>query len=268
MSQVYEIQYEVDGEGLIAYQNVASENPAFQARLGDYYHFSAGENKKALLHYRKGHKLLPDELYFVEKITEVAYYLSDYSTASSFYKKLQKHRPLTNSEMRQAAWASQSAKKYYMAIAYWEMLTQNFPTDTNILVNLGFCYGKIDNSEKALECSKKAYNINPHDYVAMLNIGFRYWVLGDLPNARFFTEKALKGYANYSYALMNLGHINWCEGDEEKADDYYYRSMKATNNKREFERLMRDDSKYIGLYHISLDTFEDKLQKILAMSIA
>jgi tetratricopeptide (TPR) repeat protein len=101
----------------------------------------------------------------------------------------------------------------------------------------------------------------------MLNIGFRYWVLGDLVNARLFTEKALKGYANYSYALMNLGHICWCEGDGEKAEDYYYRSLKAINNKHEFERLMRDDSKYIGIYHISLEMFETKLQKILVMSI-
>jgi tetratricopeptide (TPR) repeat protein len=167
MSQVYEILHEIDGEGLIAYQNVVSENPTFHARLGDYYHFSAGENEKALFHYKKGHKLLPNEPFFIEKIAIIASYIDLFSTASDFYKKLEKHRSLSQPEMRQAAWASQSAKKYPRAIRYWEELTQIAPLDTNILVNLGFCYGKIDNSEKALECSKKAYNINPHDYVVV-----------------------------------------------------------------------------------------------------
>jgi tetratricopeptide (TPR) repeat protein len=123
-------------------------------------------------------------------------------------------------------------------------------------VNLGYCYGKIENSEKALEYSFRAKALSPMDKTALLNIGFRYWVMKDLHNARKYTELSLKSLPDYDYALMNMGHIYWCEGDKIKAMEYYQKSIKSFRNINQFDLLMEDDAKYIPQFGITLEEYD------------
>lgn len=262
MSQIKEATEE-EYHALFVYTNLMQENPAWLYCWGLHL-LENGQYKQAMRCFKKGHKLVPTEGHFVERIAHFSYFYNEFHRSATFYAKLAKIRPLSLDEKRKAAWAAQSSQKYKQATQYYEDLVLVYPTDTNIWVNMGFSYGKLDMSDKALACSIKAHDINPHDYVAMLNIGFRYWVLQDLVQARIFTEKALKGYSDYSYALMNLGHINWCEGNENKAIEYYRKSRQVMNNDKSFQKLMREDSKYITAYGITIEQFEEKLAIALA----
>lgn len=261
MSQIIEATAQ-DYEGLPAYEGILPTHAHLQYSLGIY--FSRKNSTKALKHFKKCTKLQPQNIDCLLRIADIYYYQNEYKSAHEFYKKITKYRSLSEDELRMASWAAQKAEKYAEAIAHYDLLLQIQPNATNLLINQGFCYGKLHQSEKSLECSLKAYSLNPHDYIALLNIGFRYWALQDLKQARSFTEKSLRASQDYSFALMNMGHICWCEGNLEEAKNYYARSRKVMRKDQEFAKLMRDDARYIVPYGIKMEDFEEVLAEILA----
>lgn len=262
MSQITEAPRETY-HSLIPYADKPIKNATLHYCLGIYYNDNHYNTKQALKHFLKSHGLDAQNEGCIILIAALYYQIANYKQSNIFFGKLAKIRELENKELRMASWAAQKADDYKTAVAHYAILLQSYPNETNLLINQGYCFGKLHLSEKSLECSLKAYNINPNDYIALLNIGFRYWVLQDLVQARFFTEKSLRASYDYSLALMNMGHICWCEGNLDEAKSYYRRSRKTMHKDKDFKKLMLDDAQYIVPYGIQMNTFEQVLVEVM-----
>jgi tetratricopeptide (TPR) repeat protein len=226
------------------------------AQIGGY-HLLNYNLSLALRFFKKVEKIEKDNVLNWYDLARTYYRLDQFKQAAKYYIKAENHHSYFDDDYEEMAWSCQKAGFYKIAIRIYGILLISNPSNTNFLINMGYCLGKVEENEKAIEYTLKAQKINPRDKTALLNIGFRYWVLKDIPNARKYTELSLKIDPMYGYALMNMGHIYWAEGDKSTALDYYKQSVQAFADVKLFNTLFLEDSKYIVYYQVPSDEYEE-----------
>lgn len=117
-------------------------------------------------------------------------------------------------EMGMAAF---SEKRYYDAIYYLRRVLKNRPEDVNVINTLGLAYGRIGNTDMALEMFRKAVTINPGYKVAWNNMGNVYARMENYDEAMRCYRKALQIDPNYEDALLNMGYVMIRRGDYSEA---------------------------------------------------
>jgi len=98
-------------------------------------------------------------------------------------------------------------KRYYDAIYYLRRVLKTKPEDIEIINMLGLSYGRIGNTDMALEMFKKAISLNPRYKLAWNNMGNIYARMEDYDKAISCYREALKIDPNYEDALLNMGYV-------------------------------------------------------------
>jgi tetratricopeptide (TPR) repeat protein len=86
--------------------------------------------------------------------------------------------------------------KHNESIAYFDTISQQYPTDSALFANygyflyLGYLSGKKDNLRAAIEKTEQAFKLDPESYAAANNLGFFYYEDEEYQRALAFWEKA------------------------------------------------------------------------------
>ena len=231
------------------------------AELGRYYFHT--DHRKSLNYLSQALEMAAEEDGEIYLIIATLYYnQKKYKQATEYFKKAENIAQFSDSQLHTAAWSFQEIDAFQDAVYYYERFLSLCPDNVDAWVNLGYCYGHLDFSEKALECSLQAVQLSPKHEVALLNTGFHYWIKQNLSQAQKYTETLLRINPSNDYALMNMGHIHLCMQNEVKSLEYYRRSVKLFKDIKQFEFLFEDDYKYMESYEISRESYfkiKDKL---------
>jgi tetratricopeptide (TPR) repeat protein len=108
--------------------------------------------------------------------------------------------------------------KHDEAIRYFENIAQQFPTDSSLFLNYGYCLyleylaGNSNRLDEAIEETEQGMKQNPASYAAANNLGFFYYDKGNYLKALGYWEKAepLRGddadaLAGRALALFKVG---------------------------------------------------------------
>lgn len=86
-------------------------------------------------------------------------------------------------------------EQYDKAIKYYEK-SLHITQDNEAFCNLGVCYYNKSDYINAINCFKKAVEINPYDHISYYNMGNAYYSLGDAENAERYYSIAKDVYSN------------------------------------------------------------------------
>ncbi len=98
-------------------------------------------------------------------------------------------------------------KRYYDSIYLLRRALKSNPRDVNVLNTLGLAYGRIGNSEMAIEMFKKVVGLKPDYKFAWNNMGNVYARMENYDKAIECYKKALEIDPNYDDAMLNLGYV-------------------------------------------------------------
>ncbi len=100
-----------------------------------------------------------------------------------------------------------SDRRYYDAIYYLRRVLKQRPNDVNVMNTLGLAYGRIGNTDMAIEMFRRALSINPNYKVAWNNLGNVYARMEDYDEAMKCYRRALQIDPDYEDALLNMGYV-------------------------------------------------------------
>ncbi len=101
-------------------------------------------------------------------------------------------------------YAMQLLRKYRDAILNYEKANEINPTFLSYN-NMGNCYVKLKQFDKALQCFEQASALDPESFWVLNNIGNSYYNQKNFAKASEYFQKALKLNPRYTLALYNLG---------------------------------------------------------------
>ena len=122
------------------------------------------------------------------------------------------------------------AGKYDMAVQAYTNLLDDFPTKEIIYNNLASAYDRLNNTKKAIECFRRAIEINDRYAPAHLNIGRVYTDILESNLAKKHLYRALELEPNNVNALINIGRLFDNLGDMKKAKQYFERAINLEPN--------------------------------------
>lgn len=243
------------------YSSVLPEHHHLFSKIAHLYN-EQYNYEEAIKYGQKAYQLAPKNIKILLTLATAHDANGNKKRAAFFFEKyIDSDVEHDENSLSKAAWCLQEVQKYRKAIKCYKRLLEvqqsyNFYT-SSIYLNLGYCYGRLEENEKAIECSEKALQLTPNDATALLNIGFRYWVMQDLRLAEEYTQRCLDTSSEYDFALMNMGHIWLCQNKYEEALDIYKHSLRAFNNLEKFLYYYEDDRKYFEPYHITNEEYSN-----------
>jgi ribosomal protein S12 methylthiotransferase accessory factor len=95
-------------------------------------------------------------------------------------------------------------QKYREALAVLEKGAGCDPERTDIFNLMGYCRFKLKDHQQAIECFRKAIDLNPNSAIDYANIASNYRELGNIEKAIEYYQLALKLDSSIDFALENL----------------------------------------------------------------
>ncbi len=125
----------------------------------------------------------------IAKELEAKGYTIRFDSGGNYYEVA--HRPRKAGEMSQGAqagfdrgWALWQLGDREKAMSTWESNVRQFPTHRDSWYNLGLAYARGDQFQRAIECLKKAIEIDPSDGQAWWYLGYTYRLAADKASSR------------------------------------------------------------------------------------
>ena len=103
-------------------------------------------------------------------------------------------------------------------------LVIDFPSDTDLLYNIGMCYSDLGEADKAVDFLKRCVVLSPDFVNAHVALGVAWSRLGKNPEAEESLRKALARDPDNPYALRNLGGLLAASGKLQEAVTYLRRA--------------------------------------------
>lgn len=110
----------------------------------------------------------------------------------------------------------QKNEQFCQAIACYEELLTDTPSDINAYFNMGCCCLAIGHKEKAIEAFTKVLELNPHALAAKYNLGYTYKTFGDIDTAITIYKEIISENPDYEPAQLALGFAYITQGDFEQ----------------------------------------------------
>lgn len=125
----------------------------------------------------------------------------------------------------------QVAGEFYFKRHYWKEAAGNFaelldlvPPSALIFQKLGYCYQKLGEVAKALDCYEQAELINAENHWTLRRIASCHRLLGNLKKSLDYFFRIEKFYPDDVNLAMTIGHTLLESGREKEAVDYYYKA--------------------------------------------
>ncbi|MEZ4851230.1 MAG: tetratricopeptide repeat protein [Bacteroidia bacterium] len=250
-------------EAIVAYQqaiDLKPDHPDIYNNLGNAYSVQQ-KYDKAIEAYEKVIELNPDG-YIVFINLGLAYMSQQkYNKAIETYEKVLMLKPDDPYAFNDLGNAYYYQQKYNKAIAAYEKAIKFKVDYPDALNNLGIVYSDQQKYAEAIAAYEKVIELKPNVPDTFNSIGFLYLQMGTLTKAKeTLTQAVEKG--SQDYANMNLGHVFLALKEEEKAINYYLKSLTAFSNKDQFWDIMKDDFQYLEQYGITDEYYQGILEKI------
>jgi len=106
-----------------------------------------------------------------------------------------------------------------------EAFTQNLPADFPSLVSMGNALMDQGNYELAIECYRRALELNPKDVNIIVDLGTCQHSLGQNLEAIENFKKALEYAPDHQIAKFNLGIVYYAAGEPDQAVEWWKRLL-------------------------------------------
>lgn len=147
-------------------------------------------------------------------------------------------------------------ERYHEAIELWEKVLVAHPDFILAWFNMGYCYVRTGQLQKALEASRTVLRLNPKHREAAINAAIAAFCLGDDEVSRGFLSP-FEGDANPTIALV-LACLDLCSASEEKGAD----ALRELQNKGIcLDQFMSELQ--VALHHAGATQRSEKISKFM-----
>ena len=147
------------------------------------------------------------------------------------------------------------------ALAAFQIVIKNNPTDGNSHFNIGLCYFKKDEINLATDHFQKAVELNPQDLFAHFYLGNIYQMNGLTNFAIRSYEKVLEISPDYSWAYFNLASIAYKNGNLEEAREYLEKTIFYNQNDFEAYKLLTKIMVSQGVFEDIISILQTRIKK-------
>ncbi len=132
------------------------------------------------------------------------------------------------------------SKNYEAAEEIFRALLKEDPDQADVLNYLGYMLAEQDRElEEALALVQRAVELDPYNGAYLDSLGWAYFKLNRLEEAELYLTKAARINHDDAVILEHLGDLYRELGQAARARDYYEKSMSASDEEEEFERVER-----------------------------
>jgi tetratricopeptide (TPR) repeat protein len=133
-----------------------------------------------------------------------------------------------NMSLVEKAQEHQKNEQFADAIICYKKLLTNFPTNLDILFNLGHCHLALGQGDHAIAAFELITRINPQALPARYNAAYTRKTIGRLPEAIEEYKAIITEYPDYDPAQLALGFAYLAYGDFENGWKQHERYLKAS----------------------------------------
>jgi ATP-dependent Clp protease ATP-binding subunit ClpC len=172
----------------------------------------------------------------IDKLLEDAnqfYYKNDYDHARKLYEEILSRDGENAASLLMLAKIEIAGGNREKAVAYFEKSLQSAPDDVNAWNDLGNVLYDLQKYERAIECYKKALDLQPDYYWACFNTGLavrQQWPADPekTEKAKWWFEQTLQINGEYYPAINEIGLYHLDREELEKAEEYFNRALKIS----------------------------------------
>jgi tetratricopeptide (TPR) repeat protein len=180
-----------------------------------------------------------------EKIAFCYENIGDFENAFDYYKRADIIESGRLWIIKKMALSSKFLNRWEDALLYYREAEKQSPDDLKIQANIGQCLIHLEEYEEALQYYFKVEVLAPENQKIRRPLAWCSFLIGKFDTARDYLERLLQNDPGNRYDLMNLGHVYWCMKQDDKALDYYTRSLNETKNLRDFENSFNEDRRQL-----------------------
>ncbi|MES2432007.1 MAG: hypothetical protein V4556_13820 [Bacteroidota bacterium] len=151
------------------------------------------------------------------------------------------------------------------AIRIIKRALQTKPKNERYLIQLGSIYENIFEWELAISTLKEAGELNKKDDYINIVIGRCYLFSGmDINESKKLLEKGLKHKNDLAPLIFgNLGHFYFIQSQQKEALEHYIKCMQLLKDKKDFEKRMNMDLKFMRNIGIEEKDYNEMISKVL-----
>jgi len=153
-----------------------------------------------------------------------------------------------------------SSGKLKKTLSESNLMLKKFPNSIILLNISGACNAGLLKFDSAIECYKKALEINPNFADAYYNMGIAFKDKGDFKSAIESYEQTLKVDPNYAAAYNNIGNVFLIEGSFDKSAENYRNALKINPNFAEAHNNLGNALKHKGDLESAIDSYQKALK--------
>lgn len=185
--------------------------PQFCSNLGDLQKLDPEERQK----------ICDPEVYNLFGVVYMA--KKDYTKAEDYFKSALMLDPDFSEAYTNLGSLRMMQEKYQEAISYFEKALSNplYPRAYIALANMGWCYYKLKDKDKALNILHQAIKENALATKPLIYIALIYLKEGDLDSAEFYLKRVLKNERSSLEARYYLGEVFFEKGKYELAKEIW-----------------------------------------------
>ncbi len=180
-----------------------------------------------------------------EKIAFCYENIGDFENALDYYKRADIIESGRLWIVKKLALSSKFLNRWEDALTYYREAEKQSPDDLKIQANIGQCLIHLEEFEQALQYYFKVEVLAPENQKIRRPLAWCSFLIGKFDTARDYLERLLQNDPGNRYDLMNLGHVYWCMKQDEKALEYYTRSLKEIKNIKDFENSFHEDRRHL-----------------------
>jgi tetratricopeptide (TPR) repeat protein len=180
-----------------------------------------------------------------EKIAFCYENIGDFEKAFDYYKRADIIESGRLWIIKKLALSSKFLNRWEDALLYYREAEKQIPDDLKIQANIGQCLIHLEEYEEALQYYFKVEVLAPENQKIRRPLAWCSFLIGKFDTARDYLERLLQNDPGNRYDLMNLGHVYWCMKQDDKALEYYTRSLNETKNIRDFENSFNEDRRQL-----------------------
>lgn len=133
-------------------------------------------------------------------------------------------------------------EQFKAAIACFEEIVGQSPTDINAFFQLGYCYLAIGEKEKAINAFETVLACDPTSIPTKYNLAYTYKTFGDIDKAIELYQEVIELDPNYDQAHLAIGFAYITHGDFEKGWEQHIRYLRQSGkNGDELRALLATD---------------------------
>ena len=180
-----------------------------------------------------------------EKIAFCYENIGDFENALDYYKRADIIESGRLWIVKKLALNSKFLNRWEDALTYYREAEKQSPDDLKIQANIGQCLIHLEEYEEALKYYFKVEVLAPENQKIRRPLAWCSFLIGKFDTARDYLERLLQNNPGNRYDLMNLGHVYWCMKQDEKALEYYTKSLKEAKSIRDFENSFHEDRRHL-----------------------